>query len=157
MTSERSTTITSLLNVFVVPRLMSPSWHKQLCKAADIVLYLPCGHAAWPTNMHEPLTIGICFPYLPYRPWELRRSAKLLDLGRDLHEVWRDNRGTERPLLRELWCLPQTLERVPQDVARKMLRSVTHRQLSHSSSRKRRGSPMEKEERRGSFPSRKKR
>ena len=144
-------------HLFVVPRLMCPTWHKQLCKAADIVLYLPPGHSAWPSEMHEPLTVGICFPYLSYRPWELRRSAKLLDLGRNLHEVWKGDASSEGSLLRELWELPKTLERVPQVVARQMLRSVTHRHISHSIAGKRRRDEMEEEKGRGSISASKKR
>ena len=127
-------------HVFLVPTLMRPFWYKQLCKAADIVLSLPAGHTAWPNNMHEPLTIGICFPYLCHRPWELRRTRKLLELGRNLRSVWKGNEGSEGPLLRELWNLPRRLASVSPHVASKMLRGVGRIEIPHSRAGKRRRS-----------------
>ncbi len=144
-------------HIFIVPRLMKPQWHKQLCKVSDIVLTLPSGHPMWDSTMHEPLTIGLCFPYLKYRPWELRRSRKLLDLGRYLHELWKEDCSTEGHLLRELWLLPSKLGRLSPFLARKVLQGIPESELSHCSPRKRSRGKVEEEEGRGAFSSRKKR
>ncbi len=144
-------------HLFIVPRLMKPYWYKHLCKVADIILTLPVGHSAWPTDMHEPLTIGICFPYLTHRPWELKRAPKLLELGRKLHGVWRENIGTERPVLRELWGLPRKLDRLSPIVASKLLQGVPEGKVSHRSTGKRRRNQMEEKEGRESFSGRKRR
>ncbi len=144
-------------HIFMVPRLMKPHWHKQLCKVSDIVLTLPPGHHAWEANMHEPLTIGICLPYLQHRPWELRRSRKLLDLGRHLHGVWKEDFTSERHLLRELWSLPRKLDRMSPFMARKVLQGVPEGEVSHSFTRKRSRREVEKEEGCGEIRSGKKR
>jgi hypothetical protein len=59
------------LHVFVVPRLLKPEWFHLLYKTADIVFDVPVGSECWPTNMYEPLTLGIAFPYLRVPPWQL--------------------------------------------------------------------------------------
>ncbi len=132
-------------HLFVVPRLMKPYWHKQLCKAADIVLTVPAGHDVWASDMHEPLTIGICFPYLKHRPWQLRRSGKLLEMGRTLHGLWKENGGSEGPILRELWSLPRKLERLSPLMARQVLQGMPESEISHRVTRKRRRRQMEEE------------
>ena len=113
--SERST------HVVVIPRLFTTEWRKQLHKAADLVLTLPAGHPAWPGDMHEPLTIAILFPFLHHRPWQLRRTPKLVDLGNSLQEVWKSNPESEGPLLRELWNFQRSLEDLPPSLASSLL------------------------------------
>ncbi len=136
-------------HIFVVPRLMKPYWHKQLCKVSDIVLNIPPGHSVWGRNMHEPLTIGLCFPYLKHRPWHLRRARKLLELGRSLYGVWSENGSTERSLLRELWSLPRKLERLSPVMARQVLQGMPEGEISRRIAGKRRRRQVEEEERRG--------
>jgi hypothetical protein len=55
-------------HVFVCPCLMTPQWLKQVHKACDIVVTVPIGSPGWPTHMHEPLILGICFPFLRFDP-----------------------------------------------------------------------------------------
>ena len=133
-------------HVFIVPRLMTPLWRKHLFKAADLVVTLPPGHVAWPAEMLEPLTIAFCFPYLSHSPWQLKRSKVLLGLGRALHEVWNSDLCTEGPLLWKLWELPTRLENMSEVVARSLLRGESKPKVPHSSTRKRRGRKVEKEE-----------
>ncbi len=60
-------------HIFVCPRLMEPQWWAHLHKSADLVFEIPAGADCWPTAMFEPLTVGLYFPYLTHRPWELQR------------------------------------------------------------------------------------
>eukprot|EP00978_Attheya_sp_CCMP212_P004701 scaffold10314_cov60-Attheya_sp.AAC.1 len=55
-------------HIFICPRLLTCEWIKQLWKAADLVFEVPTGYEGWPTDMLEPLTIGILFPFVPHRP-----------------------------------------------------------------------------------------
>ena len=112
---------TESTHVFVVPRLFTTEWRKQLHKVADIVLNVPAGHPAWPSTMFEPLTIAIVFPFLSHRPWELRRTPKLMALERSLRKVWESNFEPEGPLLRELWSLPRRLASMSTSMASKVL------------------------------------
>ena len=108
-------------HLVVIPRLCCTEWRKQLHKAADIVLSLPVGHPAWPTDMHEPLTIAILFPYLSHRPWELRRSPRLMELANSVRQVWESDPMSEGPVLRELWGLQRKLSSLPESMASAML------------------------------------
>ena len=54
--------------IFICPRLMTPSWMKQLFKAADLVVFtLSVGCHLWPKGrlMFEPYLIGmLLYPFL---------------------------------------------------------------------------------------------
>ena len=52
-------------HLFVIPRLCTCHWRKQLLKACDVVLTIQPKFEFWPTNMHEPLLVGVYFPLLP--------------------------------------------------------------------------------------------
>jgi hypothetical protein len=83
-------------HLFIVPRLMGPTWRKHLHKAADLILTLKPGHKAWPSSMLEPLTLAFIFPFIRQKPWQLRGSIQLLALGRELSRVWASNAGGGR-------------------------------------------------------------
>lgn len=84
-------------HLFVVPRLVTYLWRKQLMKVADTVLYVkPGSKSFWPHDMHEPLLIGIILPFSRYEPWQLRRSSTLLELERKLRRVWEVQDADER-------------------------------------------------------------
>jgi hypothetical protein len=144
-------------HVFIVPRLMQPMWRKHLFKAADIVLTLKPGHPAWPIDMHEPLTIAFLFPFVSFKPWQLRGSPQLMALGKQLCEVWSEDPRGERPVLRKLWEYQEQLEAMPTKLACKVLCSQRVSEGSYCSSRKRRRSEMEKETRGTQIYKRKKR
>ena len=118
-------------HIILIPRLMTPTWQKHLRKVSDIVLSVPAGHPAWPSSMHEPLTVGLIFPFIRYRPWRLCRSPVLLDLERKLREVWKAQSGSEGPLLRKLWSLPRQLESLPQKLVWKLLRGSSNIEISN--------------------------
>ena len=143
-------------HLFVIPRLMSPTWRKHLHKSADLILSLKPGHKAWPTHMHEPLTLAFIFPFIRHKPWQLRGSIQLLALGRALSGVWSGNPGSERLILRELWSYQTRIEGLPKKLACKLLCSEQVDLVPYINPRKRRGGEMEKEEGRAQVSSRKK-
>jgi hypothetical protein len=144
-------------HLFIVPRLMQPEWRKQLSKAADLVINLPCGHAAWPEEMFEPLTIAFVFPFIKHRPWQLRGSKYILDLGGKLLRMWRNDLPGERLVLRELWFLSRKLSCMPQKLALKVLRGEEGSELQNCNTGKRRGCEVEKDKVRASVLKRAKR
>jgi hypothetical protein len=78
------------LHVFVCPRLFTTQWRKQLYKVADLVFEIPCGALDdWDDSHFEPLVVGICFPFLNHRPWQLRNCPKVLAVGGKLHQMWK--------------------------------------------------------------------
>ena len=144
-------------HLFIVPRLMSPLWRKQLYKAADLVITLPCGHPAWPLSMYEPLTLAFVFPFLNSWPWQLCGSIYLLALGRELCRVWRDNQRGEGPLLRQLWGTAKALQGMPQELAWQMLQSEQVNDLPNCRTQKQQRNLLEKTGKSGKVFKRKKR
>ena len=94
---------------------------KQLYRAADIVFEVPVGFFCWPASMHEPLLIGIVFPFLSVKPWQIRGTPKMYAVGRELRRVFAESEVDARDLLRKLWALCIDLERMPEHVVRKLL------------------------------------
>jgi hypothetical protein len=65
-------------HVIVCPRLMMLEWLKQLYKASNLVLTIPAGSGDyWPSNLFEPLILGLVFPFINRHPWQLRGTPKM--------------------------------------------------------------------------------
>ena len=95
---------------------------RMLYKVSDVVLKIPAGSRHWPSNMHEPLLIGISLPLLTRNPWTLRGTPLLVGLERELHQVLRSGEEDGGDLLRKLLRTPRQLASVSERVARKLLR-----------------------------------
>lgn len=91
-------------HIFVCPRLFTPRWLKQLHKVSDIVFEVPAGSPMWPSDMFEPLLIGICFPFIRCQPWQLRGTPKMYSVGRELRSLFKGEDVDVRPVLRQ-FCL----------------------------------------------------
>eukprot|EP00956_Cyclotella_meneghiniana_P032553 scaffold90111_cov54-Cyclotella_meneghiniana.AAC.2 len=151
-----------LPHVFVVPRLMTHLWRKQLTKDADLVFTVQCDPEFWPANMHEPLIVLIVFPLTfvdSYKgPWLVRggepasRIESALDKG---FKIWKEGRHDPGKLyelegyLQGMWKGPEDWSRsvllkfldeagqlppVHECVVRGMLRGSPTRPVSRSSS-----------------------
>ena len=59
-------------HIVSIPKLFTHFWLKQLNKACDVVFEITPTFNFWNKNMFEPLVIGICFPFIPHRPWQLK-------------------------------------------------------------------------------------
>ena len=102
-----------LAHVFVCPRLCTGQWLRHLYRAADFVFELPAvGSNMWSNSMHEPLLIGILFPFVRVKPWQLRGTPKMHAVGRQLRQVLQ-----ETPM--DSGCLD--LEGMSELVVRKLL------------------------------------
>ena len=73
---KAQTKCTESTHMLVVSKIFTLLWLKQLHKAADVVLIIPPLFSFWNELMFEPLCIAFCFPYLPFRPSELRWTTK---------------------------------------------------------------------------------
>jgi hypothetical protein len=113
-------------HVFVCPRLCCPLWIKQLYKAADVVIEIPSGTPGWPAGMHEPLLIGLLFPFLRHSPWQLRGTPKMHAMGRELRSLLKGEGLDPRDLLRKFWLQCIGLRKMREDVVRKMLYLRSH-------------------------------
>jgi hypothetical protein len=60
-------------HVFVIPRLMTHLWRKNLGKVADVLFTVSAGVPFWTAGQFEPLIVAIVFPISHVRrytgPW----------------------------------------------------------------------------------------
>eukprot|EP00956_Cyclotella_meneghiniana_P007532 scaffold10178_cov23-Cyclotella_meneghiniana.AAC.4 len=151
-----------LPHVFVVPRLMTHLWRKQLTKDADLVFTVQCDPDFWPAAMHEPLVVLIVFPLTfvdSYKgPWLVKGSEQAshtegtLDRG---FKLWKEGRNDPNKLyelegyMQGMWKGPEEWSRsvllkfldaagqfppVHECMVRGMLRSPSARPVSRSAS-----------------------
>ncbi len=78
----------STMHIFVCPQTFTPQWLRQLHKAADLVFSVRRGTSMWPLSMFEPCLIGILFPFLRCKPWQLHGTPKMYSVGRSLSQMW---------------------------------------------------------------------
>jgi hypothetical protein len=63
---KRQDTLTAIV---LVPLLLTPEWFRRFCQVVDVYFVVRPGTPFWPSNMHEPLLVGCCFPLLRGEPW----------------------------------------------------------------------------------------
>ena len=119
-------------HLIFVPRLATTLWLKQLNKACDIVVYLPPHLSFWPSMMHEPLVLGICYPFLKHRPWQLRGCPKLFALGREMRGLLKEPQVDARSVLLQLHSFCQRLPSLQKDVVWSLLHFQPRSKFSHS-------------------------
>jgi len=120
-------------HLFLVPRLATTLWLKQLNKACDLVIYLPNHFSFWPSSMHEPLVLGVCYPYLHHRPWQLRGSPKLFALGREMRTLLKDPEVDAGSVLLKLHAFCRRLPSMQKDVVWSLLQFRPKCQFPHTS------------------------
>ena len=82
-------------HVFVVPRLMTGHWRKELSKDADVLFTVRVGVSFWSSSQCEPLIVAIALPFVTRRvspeswrgPWVVRGSCLASELHQDLARV----------------------------------------------------------------------
>ena len=113
---------TDLRHVVVIPRLMLPRWRRLFNKACDFTFEVSPGQTFWPDSMFEPLWVGVALPFTHHRPWSLKRAPALVGMGIKLRKVLPASEIAGRDILRKLWNLPRVISRLPEGLARRVLR-----------------------------------
>ena len=108
-------------HVFVCPRLCCSLWVKQLNRACDFVFQVLPDSEVWPSAMHEPLLIGIAFPFLRVKPWQLRGCPKMHAVARQLRDLQSNKEVDRRDILWKFWTQCHGLRNMPENVVRKVL------------------------------------
>jgi hypothetical protein len=67
--------------------------------------------------MFEPLWVGILLPFVKHRPWCLKQAPLLLEIGRELHSVFKTGEGDAGNILRKLTLLPRRVDALPFNLA----------------------------------------
>jgi hypothetical protein len=109
------------VHVFVCPRLCTVQLFRHLYRAADFAFELPVGTNMWSKSMHEPLLIGILFPFIRSKPWQLRGTPKMHAVGRQLRQVLQETPMDASHLLRKFWLCILNLAGMSEPVVRKLL------------------------------------
>ena len=117
-------------HIFVIPRLCTCSWRKQLLKACDVVITIQPKFIFWNTNMHEPLLIGICFPLLPaqprFKPWRLKHTKLVDRFKSEVHRMQASSNAMDWSILRKFLLQARSIPSVSDGLARELLQ-VTYR------------------------------
>ena len=108
-------------HLMVVPRLMTPLWLKPLYKVADIVFNIAPVHSYWSAYRHEPLIIAFCFPFLSFRPYQLRGTPKMFGMARELSKVYKTPAVAGRNLLQQFLLEMERLESMPRSMVWQLL------------------------------------
>ena len=108
---------TDTYHIIVIPRLMAPRWRRLFHKAADVFFAIDPGNSFWPSDMYEPLFVGIVFPFIPHRPWCLKRAPAMVGMGREVRRLCKEGDFAPGCFLRKLLKLPRWLARVSPSVA----------------------------------------
>ena len=138
------------LHIFIVHRLMAPEWRKQLYKAVDVVFEIPADSPGWPGRLHEPLMIGLLFPFLSCRPWQLRSTPKMFYMDREMRRVLQTKDMASGDLLREFLLEIRKFPALSPDVVWSMLYfsprvEVPHPQFGDRDGRRRKRSALSSE------------
>ena len=100
---------------------MTPIWRKQLNKAADCIFSLPASHSFWPATNHESLIIALIFPYLSFRPFQLRGTPKMFYMGRKLSRLLQEDQMDARDILLKFLLEVRNFQTMSQSLVWKML------------------------------------
>jgi hypothetical protein len=133
-------------HVFLCPRIMNHYWQRHLYRSADITFQIFPGHPFWNVEQHEPIMVGIYFPYLKSEPWHLKDSPRILEMAGRLQHVLKTDPVASGPLLRQLWEFTRKLPSMPEQLVLRMLQGSRPTVLSKAASRKRRGTSLEKDQ-----------
>ena len=125
-------------HLFVVPRLLTAYWRKQLGKLSDCMFVIPIGLQWWTTNMFEPVYLALVLPLTRSNPWCLKGSQLVGTLEGELRSLWTSVPERSGAVLRKFLQRTRTLDTLPKGVVRSLLQPTFKRQLSYSGSRKRR-------------------
>ena len=119
-------------HIIVIQKLFTTNWMRQLNKIADCHFSIPPCHPFWNPNNFEPLIIAFVFPFLPFRPWQLQSTPKMLFMGRKLCQVFKtqemDTGDILLKFLLECWKLPS----MSPDVVWRMLYFNSKGSVPHS-------------------------
>ena len=114
-------------HIFLIPRLCTSHWRKQLGKVCDILITLHPKHEFWDASMHEPLMLGIYLPLLPplykYRPWRFKYTQYAADVESEVLRMQQAGGKLEWDCLRKLFTQARTICTMPDGVARKLLQT----------------------------------
>ena len=114
-------------HLFIIPRLCTCHWRKQLLKACDVVLTIQPTFEFWSSNMHEPLLVGVYFPLLPpgtrYKSWRFKYTEFVEGFRTTLHGMQATRQQMDWDLLRKFLLRARSVCSLSDGMARKLLQA----------------------------------
>ena len=89
------------IHIIIIQKKFTPVWLRQLNKVADLPFVIPPIHPYWDSHNYENLVVAIVFPFLPFRPWQLKGTPKMLSMGRDLCKMFTEKEVDSGDILRK--------------------------------------------------------
>lgn len=114
----------------LIPMLYTPLWLKQFYKEVDLCFSIPATHTFWDSNQCEKLIFGICLPFAKHRPWRLQRAPKLLQMEREMREVWKTQDVDHKYHVRKLLSQCRKFFFMPADVLWRVLHFLPDSKVS---------------------------
>ena len=112
-------------HIFLIPRLCTSRWRKQLSKAMDIVLTVDACYDFWGRNMHEPLMLGIYLPLLAplhkFRPWKFKHTDLVEKFGKQVHRMQAARESMDWDILYKFLSQTRKIPSMPDELARELL------------------------------------
>ena len=108
-------------HIIIIPKLFTTLWLRQLNKVSDCNILIPPIHNFWNEQNYEKLVIAFVFPFLPYRPWQLQGTPKMLGVGRELCKMFKEEKMDTRSVLFKFLLEYRRLPELSPDVVWKML------------------------------------
>jgi len=71
--------------------------------------------------MHEPLVIAFCFPFLKYRPWQIKNTPKMCATSRELQKMFAESTMDPGHLLHKLFQLGKGLPSMSEHMVQRLL------------------------------------
>ena len=130
----------TLRGVVLIPCLLRPEWFRRFRRTVDFYFFIPAGSIpAWPSLMHEPLTIGVYLPLLRFSPWDWKRVKFLVPFCITLSAMYKAGDSSAGSLLCEFWTACSWVAGMPECLVCDLLLHPSWRQfLDISRDRRRR-------------------
>ena len=125
-------------HLFICPRLLYLYWERHLYQAADLILKIPAKKSYWLPDMHEPLILALFIPYVRCKPWEHKRSPKLVEVERMLRGMLKADSGSEGPFLQQLCKFSSGLQGLPEELVWQLLQNPSGLAIPNRYTKKRR-------------------
>ena len=118
-------------HIFLIPRLCTSHYRKQLLKACDAVLTINVTNPFWDSHMHEPLLLGLRLPLLPpefrFRPWHLKHSKLVDELKSQVCRVQSTNQPVDWDFLCKFLLCVRSIPSMSDGMVQKLLQGKDER------------------------------
>lgn len=119
-----------LTGVVLIPNFLETEWRRRFVKVVDFYFTIPAGAIpAWPSDMHEPLTVGVYLPLLRYEPWDWKHVPLVAAFGTSLSAMYKAHEPSAGDYLRELWAACAWIAGMPRSVVRDLLQGTSWRRF----------------------------